>query len=71
MAIHQHITYAHRKTGIPSKWAHAFYHTLIIGEDWCGHHVPIGIDLGLLDMVKGGMRLTGIARADHGKNGGA
>jgi hypothetical protein len=70
-AVHEHITYAHRKTGLPSKWPHAIHHTLIIGKDCGGDHVPFTVDIGLLDMVKGSMRLTGISRADLGKNGGA
>jgi hypothetical protein len=68
-AINKGIAHALWECLLASKGVHCTHHALVVGKHRDASLVPISIHITLLDMVKGGLQLVGVAVADFSKDG--
>jgi hypothetical protein len=67
--IDEHVTDAHGKASFSHKWWHSIHHALIVDKDWGVNEVPGTVDIRLLDVLEGGVGLTGIPWENFHKDG--
>ncbi len=67
--INEHVTDAHGKASSSRKWLHSIHHALITDKDRVGNKVPGAVDIRLLDVLEGGVGLTGIPLVNFRKDG--